>query len=444
MESLVDLLESEGHEALAAASLGEARRLIEGREVELVLLDLTLPDGSGLELLDTLPGPPQGPTVVVLTADASVATTVTAVRRGAYDYLVKPFELDVLLHRVENALDHHEALSRAVLGERLKRLESLARPVASLASPPMRRLYDRLAKVAAHDELPILVRGETGTGKEHVCRLIHELSPRSAEPFVAVNCATFERGLLQSELFGHEKGAFTGAGERRRGLFELARRGTLLLDEVAEMSLDIQAAFLRVLETGRFRRLGGGVELKTDTRIVAATHQDLEGRTRDGRFREDLLYRLNAVELRVPTLAERPEDIRTLADHFCARLAEAKSVATYLTDGAHEALAAYRWPGNARELKNVVERTVAIHGPGPIAARDLDLRPREGVVPSRPPARRPSDSGEEPFPTLEELEATHLRRALARSGGNRTHAARLLGIARSTLIRKIERLERSK
>jgi two-component system response regulator AtoC len=240
--SLTDLLEVEGFAVTAAPSLRIARDVLKRQEVTLVLLDLTLPDGSGLELLDEIGALPQGPVVVVLTADSSLTTTVESIRRGAYDYLPKPFELESLLNRVKNALNHQGALAAATLNQRLRCLEAQARPQIPLPSSAMRSLHERLNKVAQRDSLPILVRGETGAGKEHICRLVHELSPRSAEPFVALNCATLERNLLQSELFGHERGAFTGANEKRRGLFELASRGTLLLDEVAEMPLDVQAS----------------------------------------------------------------------------------------------------------------------------------------------------------------------------------------------------------
>lgn len=432
---VTDFLECENCAVTTARSLREARRHLEGGEVEVVLLDLTLPDGSGLDLLDFTSNQPCGPSVLVVTGNTSVSTAVEAVRRGAYDYLTKPFDVDTLSQRMRNAVDHYDTRTKRLLDGRMRDLEEQASDAVLLASEQMLAIREQVVKVARHGDMPVLVSGATGVGKEHVCRLIHELSPRSKEPFVAVNCATLEKSFLRSELFGHERGAFTGAHERRRGLFELASHGTLLLDEVSEMPPDVQAAFLRVLETRSFRRLGGSAEIKTRVRIVAATNKNLEDRLRKGEFREDLLFRLNTMEIHVPLLRERPEDIRQLADHFCARMARSSGLDCELTQGAHEVLARYPWPGNIRELKNVIERTVVVTNGGPIAARDLELRSRGGSSLS-PAMTGPHDPAS--FPTLAEVEKVHIKRALELCRGNRTRAAKLLGVARSTLIRRLD------
>jgi DNA-binding NtrC family response regulator len=315
-------------------------------------------------------------------------------------------------------------------------------------SPAMARLYEEVRRMAAHD-LPVLVRGETGVGKEHVSRLLHELSPRASQPFVAINCGELERHLLRSELFGHEKGAFTGADTLHRGLFELGGEGTLMLDEVAEMPMDAQASLLRVLESGRFRRVGGSAELRSRVRIVAATNKDLRQRVREGQFREDLYFRLVAVELRVPSLRERPEDIPLLAADFVHRAAVRLGEDAYLAEGALARLAAYHWPGNVRELRNVVERSVLIHGGGKLEAGQIALGPdpvsaQDGPLPESLPADAVAGEEQTGFSstealTLEEVEKQHVRRVLASVEGNRSRAARLLGIARSTLLRKLER-----
>ena len=443
-----DLLATNGYRVICAASLAEARERFDHDHPDLVLLDLGLPDGSGFELLKEWKKPPLGPTVIVLTADQGRETVIRALRSGAYDYLTKPFDLTALLHRVGLATDHHARQTSDLLRHRLDRLKQQAGPRMETASPAMDLLYQEAKRAAAH-ELPVLVVGETGVGKEHVCRLLHDASPRHEAPFVAVNCGELDRRLLRSELFGHERGAFTGAGERHRGLFELARAGTLMLDEVAEMPLEVQAAFLRVLETGRFRRVGGTREIEARVRIIAATNKNLREIAREGRFREDLLYRLNALELRVPPLRERVEDIEPLAVLFCRRIAKTRGLELELSSDACRALKAYHWPGNVRELRNVIERTAVIRGPGRITAQDLALGPIESrhvpqsAASEAGPTHRndPSYTLSVPFPSLAWVERRHIRDALEYTDGNRSRAAALLGIARSTLIRKLARIE---
>lgn len=431
-ETLLDLLEGEGMRGVHVVSLDGARREMARREFGLMLLDLQLPDGSGLDLLAEVAAPPLGPGVLVLTGHASVDAAVSALRTGALDFLTKPFDLQTLLHRVRIARDRVRALSGEMLRRRQESLEESASPWLEPISPAMREAQENVARFAAVDVLPVLVTGETGTGKEHLCHLLHRLSARSSEPWVAVNCATLDRQLIQSELFGHERGAFTGAAERRKGLFELADRGTLFLDEIGELPLEAQAAFLRVLETGRFRRLGGSTELSTRVRVVAATNVDLVEAAARGTFREDLLYRLDAARIRVPPLRDRPEDIERLAIHFSRRMAASLHREVFLGEAALSALVRYPWPGNVRELRNVVERSVVLRDQGEILPEDLGLEPSTGASASTSPDRPQGV-------TLEEVEKGHVLGVLEECGGNRSEAARVLGIARSTLLRKLER-----
>jgi DNA-binding NtrC family response regulator len=432
-ESLSDLLLQDGYAVEAAASLARTRELMSARWPSLLLLDLTLPDGSGLELLEELAQEPMAPAVIVLTADKALDSAVQAVRRGAYDYLTKPFSLEVLRHRIENALEHRAARLARLVTQREGTLSRAGSQMIRLGSAAMQAVFAKVAQLSRHDSIPVLVTGETGVGKESVCRAVHDQSPRASESFIAVNCAELDGDLLRSELFGHERGAFTGAAERRAGLFELASRGTLLLDEIGELPLEVQALFLRVLEEGRFRRLGGTKEIHTGARTIAVTNKPLDELVRRGRFRQDLLFRLNAVEIHVPPLRRRPEDVRLLAEHFCRRTARSLGVESRLTPAAVDALLAYPWPGNVRELRNAVERSVLLSGGGDLTPEILGTlgpsTPETGADPESTPASE--------LATLAELERRHVLRVLRATAGNRTRAAEILGIARSTLARKL-------
>ncbi len=435
--SLADLLRLDGHSVEVAASLAEARAVLARASIGLVLLDLSLPDGSGLDLLAEIDKEPLAPAVVVLTADVGVDSAVQAIRRGASDYLTKPFSNAMLRHRIESALRQRSTGLARLVSRRQHRLEDASARVVPPASRPMRRVWAQVAQLAPHDTLPVLVTGETGVGKESISRAFHQQSPRAGEPFVAVNCAELDRGLLRSELFGHEKGAFTGASQRRAGLFELANSGTLMLDEVSELPLEVQALFLRVLEDGSFRRLGGSRELKTAARIVAATNKPLAELVEQGRFRQDLLFRLNTVEVRIPPLRRRPEDIQALAKHFCQRRARALGLEVEIGADAMDLLLSYRWPGNVRELRNVVERGVLLQGGGGrLGVESFDLG-RETY--SRTPEPSPAGAS---MRTLAAVEEEHIRVVLEGTGGNRTRAAGVLGISRSTLGRKLARMRK--
>lgn len=446
-DALLEYLDELGYKVYLARNLAEARRHLEAIAPDLVLLDLNLPDGSGIEILENLEKSVLSPTVVVLTADTSLETAVEAVRAGAYDYLVKPFKLATLRQRIRGALERRRHELEKVVAMRLGRKQATAWEGIRPVSRAMNRLLRKVDRVAKHDQIPILVTGETGVGKEYICRLIHDLSDRASEPFVAINCGELDRNLLRSELFGHERGAFTGAHERRPGIFEQASRGTLMLDEIGDMPLEVQAAFLRVLEDGTYRRLGSTVERKTAARIIAATNCNLSTAVKNGAFRQDVLYRLNTVEIHVPPLRERQADIVLFAKNFCETAAYLAGVELSFSDAAIKELKGYEWPGNVRELRNVVERTVLLCDNDVIQAQDVvwsAAQNRQQQLKANPlSAQVPSGTGEpgdaDSFPTLAEMEMRHIDRALAYSSGNHTLAAKALGISRSTLLRKLKK-----
>lgn len=352
-----------------------------------------------------------------------------AMRRGATDYLLKPINLDELGNRVARALRERdmEAENRR-LREQLDERFGLEHIIGR--SPPMQEVFDTLRQIAP-SRATVLVEGESGTGKELAARALHRLSPRRDGPFVAVHCAALSETLLESELFGHEKGAFTGATERRPGRFERADGGTLFLDEISEIETSVQVKILRVLEERCFERVGGTETVSVDVRLVAATNRNLAQLVEDGRFREDLFYRLNVVVLRMPPLRERPEDIPLLVHHFVERLAEEndKTVAG-VTGEAMDLLGSYRWPGNVRELRNAVERMVVLSRGGKLTVRDVPGPIREAAGSGTPGAAGARL-------TLDEAERQMIERALRAQNGNRTRAAEQLGISRRTLHRKL-------
>ena len=345
----------------------QALKLLEAEPADLLLTDIRMPGMGGLKLLlkakEKWPDMP----VVMMTAFASVESAVESMRQGAYDYLMKPFgveQVEALLLR----LGERAGLVREVrrLKEAVRDRHQERRLLAQ--SPAMTAVMD-LVERAARAPATVLVRGESGTGKELVSRLLHERSPRADGPFISVNCAALTETLLTSELFGHEKGAFTGADEQRQGRFELADGGTLLLDEITETGADLQAKLLRVLEERAFERVGGSRTIRVDVRIVATTNRDLLAEVKAGRFREDLYYRLNVIPIHLPPLRERAGDVPPLIDHYLALFARELGVKAKLADEARALLAAYPWPGNVRELVNVVERLVVLYGAEPITAQ---------------------------------------------------------------------------
>ena len=430
-EGLRDYLVEWGHEARCAPGAEEALRVIEAWRPEAVVCDLLMPPGpGGLELLREVRGSDPWIGFIMLTGHGTIEDAVNAIREGAFDFLTKPVDLDRLRHLVSRLSERNEMRSEVV---RLrKKLATLGDDSVSVSRSPSMRRVIHLVEQVAPSSASVFITGESGSGKDFVAQILHELSGRTAAPFVAVNCPAIPETLLESELFGHERGAFTGALTERAGLFEHASGGTLFLDEITEMALGLQAKLLRVLETRRFRRVGGRDEKLADFRVAAATNRDPEGAVREGRLREDLFYRLNVFHIHVPPLRERREDIAPLAARFTATFAEQNQRPLEgLSNDALSALEAYDWPGNVRELRNAIERAVVLARGGVIEAGDLPQRiQRPGVVIER------GRSGVEP---LQELERKAILGALENFSHNKTHAARALGISLKTLHNKLKR-----
>lgn len=424
--------ERRGWTVFRATDAQGAVELYERERPDLVLLDLNLPGSiGGLRILEVLRARDPDASVIMLTGHAELTNAVEAMRLGAENFLPKPVELKHLEAATERALEKVELRRRnRFFTERHGQpadLDSLGR------SPAMRDIA-RQIEVLAGSETTVLLLGETGTGKGYVANLLHRLSPRTRSPFVEINCAGLSATFLDSELFGHEKGAFTDAREQKRGLFEIADTGTIFLDEVGDLASELQPKLLKVLEGHRFRRLGGTREIEVDVRVIAATNRDLESAVRAGRFREDLFYRLAVLPIRLPALRERGRDdiadlaIRTLID---VRNRLGRGPATLSSD-ALQRLASYAWPGNIRELRNVLERVVLLAG------HAEELQPSH--LPSEiAQAESAATSGIEAELTLEEVERRHIGRVLAYQGGNRSRAARSLGISRATLYEKLHK-----
>ena len=421
-----------------AGSVDEGLAALAVSSPDLVLLDLVMPGRSGFDLLSALGGMPDPPPVVVLTATRNVATAVEAMKRGAADYVTKPFEIEALRIKVRQLLERR-ALEREVeaLRARVEEGERLGSLLGRSAA--MREVFRTVRRVAASGAT-ILIRGESGTGKELVARAIHELSPRASGPFVALNCAAMPANLIESELFGHERGAFTDARERRIGRFESASGGTLFLDEIGELDPGVQAKFLRALEERRVERLGGGAPVAVDVRVVAATHRDLERDVASGRFRADLFYRIHVVPIELPPLRERREDVRLLAEHFLTRAREAagRGPRRFSAEAA-AALERFPWPGNVRELRNTVERAVALCEGDAIELGDLpaSVVRTERIEALREAVRAGRLSFED---AVADFERALLLEALEESGWNQTRAAERLGTTRRALKLRMDRL----
>ncbi len=429
-EALRDTLGAEGYQVQTVENAIQAIAELEKQEADLVLADLTLPRVSGLELLDSIRRHWPGLEVIVITGQGSIETAVDAIKRGAYHYMTKPFMPDEMLHLVGQALERRRLVNRK---ERLEEELSLARGVHQLVgqSEPMRRIQE-IIQTAAGSDATVLVQGESGTGKEIIANAIHSQSRRSRGPLVKMNCAAVPETLLESELFGHEKGAFTGADRRRIGRFEQADNGTLFLDEVCEMHPRLQAKFLRALQEREIERLGGSPTIPVDVRIIAATNRDLHKALEDGSLREDLYYRLNVILLRVPPLRERMEDVPLLAGHFLRKYAaRERSQMSAIAEEAMQILLSYSWPGNVRELENSIERAVVL-------GKGEQLRPQD--LP--PQLHRRGDDDRPLIPahlTLEEIEKLAIAQALRLTGGNKSEAAERLGIHRTSIYDKMRR-----
>jgi DNA-binding NtrC family response regulator len=425
-------------EVQTAASVDEALRVVAAAPPDLVLLDLVMPGRSGLDLLGELSLRGALPPVIVLSATRTVATAVEAMKLGAADYVTKPFEADALRIKVRRLLEQHALAQEVVrLRDEVSRRSRLGRMLGR--SDAMQEVFRTVERVA-QSKANVLVTGESGTGKELVARALHELGPRKDGPFVAINCAAIPETLIESELFGVERGAFTDARERRIGRFEAASTGTLFLDEIGELSAAVQAKLLRALQERTIERLGGSTSIPVDVRFVAATNRDLEREVAEKRFRSDLYYRIHVVAVRLPPLRERREDVRLLAEDFLARArSDAGGGPEGFSPSALSALERYAWPGNVRELENVVERAVALADGATIDLDDLppELAQAERLGDLRGQVRSGQISLEE---AVGRFELDLVMEALERAGWNQTHAAEQLSITRRLLKLKMDRL----
>ncbi len=431
------LLRRHGYEVETVATGEEALSLVDSFGPDVVLTDVRMPKMGGLDLLTTLRAKGNDATVIVMSAYGNMDLAIEAMKAGAYDYVQKPFKPDEVVLALRKA-EEREALRREnrALRDEIRKEHRFEDILAK--SPRMQDIFRTIAKIADY-KTTVLVTGESGVGKELVARAIHRRSGRRGGPFVAINCGAIPENLLESELFGHKKGAFTDAVHDRRGLFEEANGGTLFLDEIGELPLGLQVKLLRVLEDERIRRLGETKDLQVDVRIVTATHRDLTAETKAGRFREDLFYRLNVLHIHTPPLRERREDIPLLIDHFLARNnARLGTGIRGLDTEARRLLYEYSWPGNVRELENTIERAMVLAEGEQIVASDLPERIRE----ARDPVQLHLASGELSVKkTMRVIEEILIRRALQKTKGNRTRAAEVLEISHRALLYKIKDYE---
>lgn len=424
-ELLVEELEAEGYKVTAWGSVEAFKKSV--TPLDLVISDIRLPGLSGLSLLESLKNEDNSPALLLITAFGTVDQAVDALKQGADDFLTKPLDVEHLLLSVKRILEHRS------LQRELKRYRQQQKGPGGLVgqSPSMRKLYDQIERIAPADG-SVLITGESGTGKELVAKALHQLSDRAEQSFQAVNCAGIPADLMESEFFGHAAGAFTGAQKKRQGLLKQADGGTLLLDEIGEMPMALQAKLLRVLQEGTIRAVGSDEEETVNVRILAATHQDLEQQVEDGRFRQDLFYRLETFSLRVPPLRERGEDIERLANYFLQQLQKSsdKTVRS-ISPAALEQLYSYRFPGNVRELQNAIERAFTFSRDDKIAVEDLPQR----ILDSE---HEPDVEYGTEWPTLDEYQNQYIRKVLAHAEGNKSKAAEILGVTRRTLYRWLE------
>jgi two-component system response regulator HydG len=431
------VLEREGYAVTTSTSAQNALELVGSKDFDCVVTDLSMPEMGGLELCERVVGTRPNVPVVVITGQGSLETAIGAIRVGSYDFITKPIDPKILVVAVARAIAHKD------LSDEVKRLQAVA-PVEESklenvvgTSAAMRRVFGLVARVA-DSEAGVLIHGETGTGKELIARAIHEHGRRRAGPFIAINCAAVPASLIESELFGHERGAFTDAKQQRTGLFVQANGGTLFLDEIGELPLEVQPKLLRALQERKVRPVGSNREIPFDARLIAATNRVLEDEVYERRFREDLFYRINVVKIDVPPLRERGGDVLHLARHFLKIYAERHGKGEMeLSTAAAEKLISYSWPGNVRELENCLDGAVALARGSRIELDDLpekvrSFRPEKFVVTANQP---------EEIVTIDELERRYILRVLSLVGGNKSRAAQVLGFDRRTLYRKLERYQ---
>ena len=444
-KNLEQLLRQRRYEVAAVGTIAAAQELIAKDSFDLIFVDVRLPDGEGTDLLRQLQTRPQKPLAVVVTGFGSVESAVDCMQAGAFDYIIKPFsadQIDVTLQKAEN-------FTRLVkVNEFLSREEDEESGYELLGRSPVMEQLRQLIRKVARTQATVLIQGESGTGKELVARALYRESPRASAPFIKVNCAAIPENLIESEFFGHEKGAFTGAMNKREGRFELAHGGTILLDEVSEVSPQVQAKLLRVLQERELERVGGNRTIKVDVRVIATTNRNLEISVEKKEFRQDLFFRLNVVPILVPPLRERKEDIGFLAAQFMKRFARKHGVrVSGISPACSQALLNHSWPGNVRELQNVIERAVILCADGEDLSTDhlgfsgastpastvSEAAPAGSVASSSSSA----SSGETVIRPLEEIEKQHILFVLEKCGDNRTHAAKKLGISIRTLRNKL-------
>jgi len=441
---LQDTLERMGHVAIGASNVPEALRALEGSAIDLIISDFKMPGLSGLEFLELLRQQGRDIPLIMLTGYATIEQAVAAIKAGAADYITKPMQPEQLEHAVSTALELTR-LKRENDALRLEVMEIRAARQIVAKSEAMARVLKSVS-AAAPTRATVLLLGESGTGKELLARALHDQSDRRDRAFVQLNCAAMPEGLVESALFGHEKGAFTGAIRRVEGAFERAHRGTLLLDEVTEMRIDLQGKLLRVLQEQEFERVGGSATISVDVRIIATSNRDIEQAVERGEFRRDLYYRLSVLPIHIPPLRERPEDVPILAHHFAQRAApELNRTITGIAPDAMALLQRYAWPGNVRELQHAVERAVIMSATPELTASSFDLvKPSErrrapiGVI--APAAEH--DTVTVPSLNIDEAESALIQHALKATGGNRTRAAALLGVTDRTLRNKLSPTKR--
>jgi len=433
LRALTQLVKNEGFVTVGAANLQEARGRLQVEPPDLILIDLMLPDGSGLDLVEDLGEGADKTSVVVITGHASVETAVEALRRGASDYLTKPVDMARLKAVLVNVARTHELKVKITeLRGQLRELGRFGDMVGG--SPPMQHVYDLIGKVAPTNAT-VLVAGESGTGKELVAQTLHQLSRRAAKPFLAVNCGAISPNLIESELFGHERGSFTGADRQHRGYFERADGGTLLLDEISEMPPELQVKLLRVLETSGVPRVGGDKLVRVDVRVIAATNRDLEQAVAEGKLRQDLLYRLKVFPIPLPPLRERGNDVLALAEFFLEELNREEGAKKRFTDEAYTAITSHRWPGNVRELKNVIHRAFILAedeiGPEMLPSEIAQARERAAAAAAGDGLRL------RPGTPLADMERRLIELSLDHFGGDKRKTAESLGISLKTLYNRL-------